>query len=93
VKVEDKLAPAIVCPADVTITCDMDYADLSTTGEATAFGSCGGVPVEYNDIIVNLNTCNEGFVRRRWNVVGNPAVFCDQTNRRSRRANMDRRSL
>ena len=37
VKVEDKLAPAITCPADVTLTCDMDYTDLNMTGSATAY--------------------------------------------------------
>jgi len=79
VKVEDKLAPAIQCPADVTITCDNDYTDLDVTGTANAYGSCGGVEVEYEDVIVNLNTCNEGFVRRRWTVVGRTDVFCDQT--------------
>ena len=36
VKVEDKLAPAITCPGDVTLTCDMDYTDLNMTGSATA---------------------------------------------------------
>jgi len=79
VKVEDKLAPAIVCPPDVTLTCDMDYTDLDMTGSANGFASCGGIDVEYNDIIINLNTCNEGFVRRRWNIVGRSDIFCDQT--------------
>jgi len=79
VKVEDKLAPQITCPADVTITCDMDRDDLSLVGEATGFGSCGAAGVEYNDIIVNLSDCNEGFVRRRWSVIGRTDIFCDQT--------------
>jgi len=79
VKVEDKLAPAIVCPPDVTLTCDMDYTDLNMTGRADGYASCGGIDVEYNDIIVNLNSCNEGFVRRRWNIVGRSDIFCDQT--------------
>jgi subtilisin-like proprotein convertase family protein len=79
VKVEDKLAPAIVCPPDVTLTCDMDYTDLNMTGSADGFASCGGIDVEFNDIIVNLNSCNEGFVRRRWNIVGRSDIFCDQT--------------
>jgi len=78
-EVEDKLAPQIVCPADVDLTCDMDYTDLGVTGEAEGFASCGSIAVEYNDIIVNLNSCNEGFVRRRWNIVGQPGIFCDQT--------------
>ncbi len=79
VKVEDKLAPSIQCPPDVTLTCDMDYTDLNMTGSASAFGSCGSVDVEYNDIIINLNSCNEGFVRRRWSVVNRSDIFCDQT--------------
>jgi hypothetical protein len=79
VKVEDKLAPAIVCPPDVTITCDMDYTDLNMVGSANGYASCGGIDVEYNDIIINLNTCNEGFVRRRWSIVGRSDIFCDQT--------------
>ena len=79
VKVEDKLAPSIQSPSDVVLTCDMDYTDIGMTGEGTAYGSCGGIEVEYNDIIINLNTCNEGFVRRRWSVVGRSDIFCDQT--------------
>jgi len=79
VKVEDKLAPTIVCPPDITITCADDYTDLSVVGSAQGFASCGEIDVEYNDIIVNLNACNEGFVRRRWNVVGRSDIFCDQT--------------
>ncbi len=79
VKVEDKLAPAIICPPDVTLTCDMDYTDLNMTGSGAGFASCGAIDVEYNDIIINLNSCNEGFVRRRWNIVGRSDIFCDQT--------------
>ena len=79
VKVEDKLAPQIVCPADVDLTCDEDYTDIGVTGSAQGFASCGAIDVEYNDIIVNLNSCNEGFVRRRWNIAGQPGIFCDQT--------------
>jgi hypothetical protein len=79
VKVEDKLAPAIVCPPDVTLTCDMDYTDLNMTGSANGYASCGGIDVVYNDIIINLTTCNVGFVRRRWSIVGRSDIFCDQT--------------
>jgi len=79
VKVEDKLAPAIVCPPDITLTCDMDYTDLNMTGEAQGYASCGAIGVEFNDIIVNLNTCNVGFVVRRFNIIGRPDIFCDQT--------------
>jgi len=78
VKVENKLPPVITCPADVTLTCDMDYTDLGMTGEATANGSCGGAEVEYSDR-VRVNSCNVGEVVRRWSVVGAPGIFCEQT--------------
>ncbi len=78
VRVDDKLAPAIVCPPDVVLTCDMDYTDLSMTGEAEAFGTCAGIAVEYRDLVVNLDACGAGFVIRRWNIEGNTSLFCDQ---------------
>jgi len=79
VKVEDKLAPVITCPPDITITCADDTEDLNVTGEAIAYGTCGSAPIEFNDIITNLSTCKEGFIRRRWSIVGRMDVFCDQT--------------
>ena len=78
VRVEDKLPPAIVCPPDVVLTCDMDYTDLSMTGEATAYGTCSGIEVEYEDIVVNLDACGSGFVQRRWRVKGSTGIFCTQ---------------
>ena len=78
VKIIDLLPPVITCPADVTLTCDMNYTDLSLTGTATAIGLCGEVDVEYHDIIVNVNSCGEGFVLRRYNPIGRPEIFCDQ---------------
>ncbi|MEM9548097.1 MAG: HYR domain-containing protein [Bacteroidota bacterium] len=78
VKVEDKLAPVVICPPDVTISCADDVDDLNLVGEAEGFNSCGNALVEYNDIIVNLNSCNAGFVVRRWRVVGQSDIFCDQ---------------
>ena len=79
VKVEDKLAPSVTCPPDITITCADDYEDLSIVGAGQAFASCGEIDAQYNDIIVNLSACNEGFIRRRWSVVGRSDIFCDQT--------------
>jgi len=78
VKVEDKLNPQITCPADITIECDDDATDLSITGSATGSMTCGPADVEYTDIITNIDGCGVGFIRRRWNIVGSPAVFCDQ---------------
>lgn len=77
-KVEDQSSPAIICPQDITITCDLDYTDLDMTESAIAYGSCQELEVEYNDLIINLSACNEGTVTRRWNVVGSSEIFCEQ---------------
>ncbi|MEM9547067.1 MAG: T9SS type A sorting domain-containing protein [Bacteroidota bacterium] len=74
----DLSTSVILCPADITITCDMNYTDLSITGEATGNGFCGELAVEYSDIIEFSNPCGSGNVFRRWSIVGNPEVFCDQ---------------
>ncbi|MFT6333424.1 MAG: hypothetical protein ACJATI_000151 [Halioglobus sp.] len=72
-------APNIVCPIDITISSDADYTDTGITGVAEAFDISGAVDVEFTDIIINLDINNEGFVRRRWNVVNRADIFCDQT--------------
>ncbi len=71
--------PAIICPSDITISSDADYTDTGITGVAAAYDINGAVDVEFNDIIINLDINNEGFVRRRFNVVDRADIFCDQT--------------
>ena len=78
VRLEDKSRPTVLCPGDVTIDCDADAGDLTLTGEATGFSSCGDVDVTYTDTR-DLTNCNEGTITRRWSVVGSPAIFCNQT--------------
>ena len=78
VKVEDKLIPVINCPQDISVNCDVDCDDLNIVGEATATTTCGDAEVQYTDIANTLNSCNVGFIRRRWSVVGNSQIFCDQ---------------
>ena len=73
--------PNIICPADISVSCNIDYTDTGVTGVATAYDINGEVDVEFNDIITNLDINNEGFVRRRWNVVDRSDIFCDQTIR------------
>lgn len=65
VEVQDKLAPVIICPADVTVDCDTPYdlTDLSEYGTPEVIDNCEttlteGAPFE------NLNQCNVGFIRR-----------------------------
>lgn len=77
VRVEDKLAPAILCPANITIDCDESADDLTVTGTATAYSTCGNPEVLYTDNVVN-GTCGQGSVTRKWFVKGRPDVFCNQ---------------
>lgn len=78
VRLEDKSRPTILCPPDKTIDCDSDSNNLSITGEATAFGSCGPVGTYFVDIHRDLTSCNEGVITRRWYVEGFNDIFCDQ---------------
>lgn len=78
VKVEDKLNPIIECPPNISINCDEDADDLNLVGEATATTTCGEAEVEYVDIINTVNSCGVGTIRRRWSVVSDPSISCDQ---------------
>jgi hypothetical protein len=77
VRVEDKLAPALVCPADITIDCDVSESDTDVTGVAQAFNACDNAEVGFTDL-GDIDNCNTGLIRRRWFVVGTPSVFCIQ---------------
>lgn len=68
VLVEDNIAPEITCPADISLDCGDDYADLTITGEATLTDNCGVGIISSADSL-NLNSCNEGTVKRHWDVV------------------------
>ncbi|MBK8698855.1 MAG: hypothetical protein IPN29_04675 [Saprospiraceae bacterium] len=78
VRVEDKLAPTLVCPKDITLECDQDYKNLDVTGKAYSFYTCGTGEVEYSDN-ASLNSCGSGTVRRKWWVKGHPQIFCYQS--------------
>ena len=77
IKVDDKLAPTIVCPPEAHILCDDDEDNLALTGTAVATATCGGLDVDYTDSD-NLNSCNIGFITRTWFVVSDPSVRCTQ---------------
>ena len=89
VKVEDKLAPVLVCPVDITVACDVDLhvsttrtsatgIDLSATGgSASAYATCDNIPVDYQDL-PQLSPCNAGTITRRFFVQGRNDVFCVQ---------------
>lgn len=77
VRVEDKLAPQIVCPANVTIDCDDDENDLAVTGRATAFSNCLDLETEYTDQQF-LSGCNIGYILRTWRIKSRPNIICVQ---------------
>lgn len=66
--VDDKLAPAIACPAEVSISCAEDYNDLTLVGEPIVNDNCSIDTIYYEDVF-NVNNCNEGTIIRRWTVL------------------------
>lgn len=77
VRVEDKLAPKIFCPKDVTLACDEDEKNLDLTGRATANSTCMDLETEYTDREF-LDVCNIGYIQRTWRIKGQPGVTCSQ---------------
>lgn len=66
VTVQDKLAPTILCPADLTVNCDFAYDENDLAeffGEATIIDNCADL--EPNDFLSgSLNQCNIGTLTR-----------------------------
>lgn len=80
VTVQDKIAPTITCPADVTLNCGTDISNLSLTGgSATGSDGCSGVTVTYTQDTVSWN-CGSGEIIRYWRAtdVGGRFVICPQ---------------
>ncbi|MEZ4911712.1 MAG: T9SS type A sorting domain-containing protein [Saprospiraceae bacterium] len=77
VRVEDKLTPIILCPANVTVNCDDDIHDLAITGQATAYSNCLNLATEYTDTEF-LTGCNTGYVLRTWKIKNRPSIQCIQ---------------
>ncbi|MBK6667277.1 MAG: hypothetical protein IPG48_14335 [Saprospiraceae bacterium] len=93
IRVENKLPPALVCPPDVTITCDMELnlsldsetnvndVNLTMTGYPQAFDLCSNLQVTYKDQWVGTHdpVCKSGTVRRTFKVTkGAVVVTCPQ---------------
>lgn len=79
VQVENKIAPVIVCPVDVTVTCDMDInlsigkevsidsVDMSMTGTPNSIDLCGNLAISYVDQ-GSLDACGSGVITRTFKV-------------------------
>jgi hypothetical protein len=66
IEVFDGLAPAVTCPASITINCEESTAPDST-GFATATDNCDDVPlVTFSDITVEGECANEYTITRTW---------------------------
>lgn len=81
IEVQDKTAIAGNCPPSTSIDCDhpLDLNDLSEFGEATAFNKCMS-GVDEIEPLIDLNTCNNGSIVRRWVASGlGSTVVCTQT--------------
>ncbi len=80
VEVQNKMAPRITCPIDLTISCDtFDISNLSKYGKAVATASCG---VSVKDTFVDQRTmCNTGEVIRTFTATGSNSMIvqCSQT--------------
>ena len=78
VTVEDKAAPGVICPVDVTITCDQDYTNLALTGAPSLTTICEFADAEYTDNLDGYNECGTGVIIRRWNIVDAGNIVCQQ---------------
>ena len=78
IRLEDKSRPTIICPPDASIRCDADENNLEIVGEATAYGACGEMAVDYVDVSTDMTSCNIGTITRKWFVVNYPDEFCYQ---------------
>ena len=81
IEIQDKTPSNGICPADQTIDCDfpLDINDLSKFGEAVATNVCGS-GIQETDPIIDLGSCNNGTIIRRWtDVATGSEIVCSQT--------------
>ncbi|RED38585.1 gliding motility-associated-like protein [Winogradskyella eximia] len=68
VTVEDSTAPTFTVPADITIECDVNIADLTLTGDVTdeADNCSADLEAEYADSTIDGNCPNYFVITRTW---------------------------
>ncbi len=64
VTVFDSQQPSIVCPPNITISCNQNEDDYMITGQAVATDNCPGVMMDHSDGFVG-NVCS-GTITRTW---------------------------
>jgi hypothetical protein len=93
IRVENKLVPTLICPPDVTVTCDMEInmsldadtevssVNLNMTGYPRATDLCANLSVTYRDAWVGQHNavCKSGTIRRTFKITkGNTVITCPQ---------------
>ncbi len=79
--VQDKVAPEITCPPDVTVTCNDDLTNLDVFGPASVSGgACNNADLQLIERR-NLDNCGQGIITRTWKVSdpNTAADSCTQT--------------
>lgn len=74
ISVQDKSAPSITCPPNMTVSCDLIYSDLDAAfGELKIGESCGS---NINVVVTeDLNECGSGSITRIWEALGGSQVL------------------
>ncbi len=79
VEVDDKIAPAIQVPDNVTLNCQDDYTDLNLTGGmAQGFDNCEIDEITFTDFPA-IGSCGSGQVTRQWTVTDKSGLTASGT--------------
>ncbi|MFL1012614.1 gliding motility-associated C-terminal domain-containing protein, partial [Flavisericum labens] len=70
ITISDNTAPTFTAPADITINCEDNEADLTITGDVTdeADNCSAGIEATYTDSISDGNCPNERIITRTWSL-------------------------
>ncbi len=90
IRVENKIPPQIVCPQDVTLSCDMDInlsigkdtwvdtVNMAMTGLPKSVGVCNQAKITYRDA-GSLDDCRRGTITRTFTAtIGSKTATCTQ---------------
>lgn len=61
-RVQDKLAPVVLCPPNQTVDCGTDFSDLSIFGSPTIIEACAFT--RQDSVVFDLDLCGTGTVKR-----------------------------
>ncbi len=78
IRLENKVPPSLLCPANITVDCETDIHDLSIVGSASGYSTCGSTDVQYVDEHQDGSSCGYGIIHRKWFITDNPNQFCIQ---------------